>query len=155
MLKIRLTPILLMLPFLALALIALLGQCILAYGADAPSLSEGILGLLGAIKDKAAVAVVLMHVFQILRTHEVFGILGKLGLSGKGLQVAVALLTTAGFVVDAYAKNANLASAIIEGLFTAGGAMLIYDAFKASSAGVATPLIAAAQPVEFPAAKKE
>jgi hypothetical protein len=88
-----------------------------------------------------------MHVFQILRTHEVFGILGKLGLSGKGMQVAVAIITAIGFCADAYARGGNIMQALIEGLFVSGGAMLIFDALKktqeAQAQLVAAPAAAA------------
>lgn len=131
-------PILLMAPFALLLAIALVGQFILAYAADEPvGLGAAVMALFGAIQSKAVTAVIIMHVFQILRTNEAIGILGKLGLSGRGLQIAVAILTTLGYIANAWATSGNLGAAAIEGLFTAGGAMLIFDAFKANAQAVA------------------
>jgi len=142
----RLVPrleIALMLPFTVVVAITVFGHFILAQAADAPTLAESLMSLFTAIKDKAIVAVVLMNIFRVLRTHEVVGILGKIGLQGKGLQLAIAIITTLGFVFDAWARGGNLLQAIIEGLFVAGGANLIFDASKATSASVAQPLMAA------------
>lgn len=135
-------PALLMAPFAMAVIAQMLGYLMLAHAADAPALSETLLALLGDIKDKAVAAVVIMHVFQILRTHEVFGLLGKIGLQGKSLQVAIAVITAFGFVADAYAKGGNIVQALVEGLFTSGGAMAIYDAVNAKTAAV----VAAAVP---------
>lgn len=128
---------------LPVALLALFPMIALA-AEPVPSLSQSLMALLGAIKDHAVAAVVIMHVFQILRSNEAIGILGKLGLSGKTLQVAIAVLTALGYVAEAYARGGNLVSAAIEGLFTSGGAMLIYDAVKNNTVAVASnPLVAA------------
>lgn len=99
-----------------------------ADGAAAPDLTAVILSLLNAIKDKAPVAVILVCVFQLLRTAPVLGILGK--LSGKYLQLAIAIITALGYVAEAWARGMSLGAAAIEGLFTAGGAMLIYTAIR-------------------------
>lgn len=134
----KLIPLFLMLPLALVAVLAFLGQFMLAMAADeVPPLGMAVMALLGAIQGKAVTAVILVHVFQILRTNEAIGILGKLGLNGRGLQIAVAVLTTLGYVAQAWATSGNLGHAAIEGLFTAGGAMLIFDAFKASAAAVA------------------
>ena len=93
--------------------------------------------LLSLVKDKASAAVIVVCVIQILRTNEVIGILGKIGLQGKGMAIAVAVLTALSYVGNAYLTNANLGAALIEGLFTAGGAMLIFNAFKAEAVKVA------------------
>lgn len=123
----------LMAPMLALFALTFLGHLMLAHAADAPTLTDSLLQIFADIKDKAVAAVVIMHIVNILRTHEVIGLLGKVGLQGKGLQLAIAILTAIGFVVDAYAKGGNLVQALIEGLFTAGGANLIYNATKANA----------------------
>jgi hypothetical protein len=102
-----------------------------ALGADAgvvPSFAESVGALIGSITSKAPFAVVLVAVFQFLRTNEMIGILGK--LAGKYLQVAIAALTALGFVAAAWARGESLGAAAIEGLFSAGGAMLIYDAIR-------------------------
>lgn len=136
-------PLYLMLPFMVMVVFTGLSHMIpVALAADAPSLTDALLALIGDIKDKAVVAVVLVHVFQILRTHEVFGVLGKIGLQGKGLQIAIAVITALGFCVDAYAKNGNILQALIEGLFTSGGAMLIFDASKASQVAAMNTAVA-------------
>ncbi len=122
-------PILFVLPMAVMALMLVMGQFMLAHAAD-PTLAEGLISLFGDIQSKAVAAVVLMHVFEILKTHEVFGLLGKLGLQGKSLQVAIAVITALGFCANAYAKGENVVQALIEGLFTSGGAMLIYDAYQ-------------------------
>lgn len=143
-------PALFMLPFAAVIFLGFLDNYMLAWADDAPVLGASFIALFDAIKNKAAAAVVIMHVFQILRTHEVFGLLGKIGLQGKGLQIAIAVITALGFVAEAYGKGANLGQALIEGLFTAGGSMLIYDAVKANAAAVAISVA----PLDF-SAKKE
>lgn len=113
--------------FLALAILVV---PFVAFAADAaqPDLTATILSLLDAVKGKAPVAVILVCVFQLLRTAPVVGILGK--LSGRYLQLAIAVITALGYVADAWVKSGNLFSAAVEGLFTAGGAMLIYTAFR-------------------------
>lgn len=104
-----------------------------AYAAEeAPSLGAALVQLLSLVKDKASAAVIVVCVIQILRTNEVIGILGKLGLQGKTMKVAVAVLTAFGYVANAYVTNGNLGAALIEGLFTAGGAMLIFESFKST-----------------------
>lgn len=131
----RVFPLVLMFPLAILfALSFVVG---IARAEDPPALGAALLSLFTVIKDKAAAAIIVMHAFQILRTNEVIGILGKLGLQGKGLRVAIALITALGYVANAYATSGNLGAAVIEGLFTAGGAMLIFDAFKAETAKVA------------------
>lgn len=139
-----------MLPYLGLIALLAVGQFMLAHAAEPVSLSDALLALFNDIKGKAATAVVLMHVFQILRSHEVLGILGKIGLKGKGLQITIAVITALGFVFDAHAKGAPIIQALVEGLFTAGGAMLIFDALKKGTEEVAV----LAQPVDFPAGKQ-
>lgn len=131
-------PFMLMAPLAALFLIHFVGLFMLANAADEPvDLASAVLALFGAIKEKAVFAVVLMHVFKVLRTNESIGILGKIGLSGTGMRVAVAVLTVGGYVLNSYLINGNLGQAAIEGLFTSGGAMLLYDAFRASAVKVA------------------
>jgi len=127
-------PTLVMLPFAAVCLMIFCGQFGVAFAADAPPLGDSLVALLNAIKEKASAAVILVFVFQILRTHEVFGILGKLGLQGRGLQITIAVITALGFVADAYARGGNLMQAVIEGLFVSGGSMLIFDALKKTTA---------------------
>jgi hypothetical protein len=101
-----------------------------AYAADAvaPGLGESVGALIASITTKAPFAVVLVAVFQILRTNEVLPILGK--LTGRYMQVAIAILTSAGYIVSAVVSGKAWGPAAIEGLFTAGGAMVIYDAFR-------------------------
>ncbi len=128
----RFFPLALMLPFAGFALLAFAGQGMLAHAEDAvPGLGVSVIALLNAIKDKAVASVLVMYVFQILRSNEAIGVLGKLGLSGGGLRVAVAVLTTLGYVANSWAQSGNIGQAAIEGLFVSGGAMLIYDAIKA------------------------
>ena len=93
-----------------------------------PGFAESVGALISSITTKAPFAVVLVAVFQFLRTNEMIGILGK--LAGKYLQVAIAVLTALGYVAAAWARGESIGSAAIEGLFTAGGAMLIYDAIR-------------------------
>lgn len=97
---------------------------------EVPVLGNSLMALFSALKDKATAAVIVVCVFQVLRTNEVVGVLGKLGLQGRGLQIAIAIITALGYVADAWARGANLLQAAIEGLFTAGGGMLIFNAFK-------------------------
>lgn len=130
-------PLLLVAPLSLLLVFALAGQLILAHAEDLPGLGASVMALFQAIQGKAVTAVILMHVFQILRTNEAIGVLGKIGLSGKSLQLAIAVLTTLGYVANAWATSGNLGAAAIEGLFTAGGAMLIFDALKANTQVVA------------------
>jgi hypothetical protein len=140
----KLFPLALMLPFGMLMLFAMVGQCMLAFAADeAPPLGSSIMALFTAIKDKAVVAVIVMHVFQILRTNEAIGFLGKLGLSGNGMRVAVAVITALGFVANAWATGMPVLQALIEGLFVSGGAMVIFDALKKNTENVATETAAA------------
>lgn len=101
---------------------------LLAFAADAPDFAGSILAIWTAIQSHAGTALILVPVFQFLRTNEVVGILSK--ISGKYLQVVIAVLTVLGFVVDAWAKGQGLGAAAIAGLFTSGGAMLIFEAIK-------------------------
>jgi len=102
----------------------------MAFAADAvqPDFTGSILALLDTIKGKAPIALILVAVFQLLRTAPVVGILGK--FSGTYLQVIIAASTALGFVAQAWAASGNIVTAAIEGLFTAGGAMLIYTAIR-------------------------
>ncbi len=102
-----------------------------AYAADvvAPGLGESVGALIASITTKAPFAVVLVAVFQILRTNEIMPILGK--LTGRYMQAAIAVLTTLGYVASAVVSGKPWGAAAIEGLFTSGGAMIIYDAFRA------------------------
>jgi hypothetical protein len=137
-------PILLMIPFAFLCAMVLFSHLLAVAHADGvspPDLVGSLTGLFNAIKDHAAAAVIIYAAFQVLKTNEVIGILGKLGLQGKGMQITVAALTAAGYVLDAYLKDGNLFQAAIEGLFTSGGAMLVYSAISAHAAD------ASAQPV--------
>lgn len=93
----------------------------------APDLGASLLALWQAIQNHAGTALILVPVFQILKSNPVMGLLG--GLGGKGMQIAVALITTGGFVINAWATGQSLGMAAVTGLFTAGGCMLIYDAF--------------------------
>lgn len=134
----KLFPLAIMLPFAILAFFALVGQFMLAHAADEiPPLGASIMALFTAIKDKAVVAVIVMHVFQILRTNEAVGFLGKLGLSGNGMRLAVAVITALGYVANAWATGMPVLQALIEGLFISGGAMLIFDALKKNTENVA------------------
>lgn len=123
-------PLILMAPFALAILFGFLGQLMLAYAADAPALSDSIMALFLAVKDKASTALILVAVFQVLKTNEALGVLGKIGLSGNTLRIVIALITVGGYVVEAYSRSGNLGAAAIEGLFTSGGAMLIFQAFK-------------------------
>jgi hypothetical protein len=98
----------------------------------APNLTDSIMLLWKAIQDHSGTALILVPVFQILRTNESLGLLSKLG--GKGMQIAVALITTGGFIVNAWATGQSLGQAAVTGLFTAGGAMLIYNAIRSIKA---------------------
>lgn len=104
-----------------------------AFAADGvvPDLLSSIMLLWKAIQENAGVAIILVPVFQILRTNEFLGVLGKLGLSGNAIRISIAVITALGYIVDAAAKGENLGKALITGLFTSGGAMLIYDAIRA------------------------
>lgn len=131
-------PVLFVLPMVFLIALQLFGSLILAHADAGPTLPDALLALFGDIQTHAIAAVVIMHVFEILKTHEVFGILGKIGLQGKALQVTIAVITAAGFVANAYAKGESVVQALIEGLFTSGGAMMIYDAYQNGAGAVAT-----------------
>lgn len=131
-------PFALMTPFACLCALSLLGHFMMAFAAEeVPALGASVMALFSAIQSKAVTAVVLMHVFTILRTNEAIGILGKLGLKGVGLQVVIAVLTALGYVAQAWATSGDLGAAAIEGLFTAGGAMLIFQAFKKTAENAA------------------
>ncbi len=136
-------PILLMAPFALLCVLTICSHLMAAAFADGtapPAITDSLLALFNAIQGHATAAVVLMFVFQVLRTNEVIGILGKIGLAGKSLQVVVAIITALGYVFNAYATGGNLLQAAVEGLFTSGGAMLVYDAM----AGIVPPAAAPA-----------
>lgn len=108
---------------------------LLAFAVDAPTDFLGIvLAIWNAIKNHAATAVILVPVIQLLKSHEVLGVLRKIGLQGRAMQVTVAILTVLGFVVDAVVQGQSWPAAAIAGLFTSGGAMLVYNAFKSVSA---------------------
>lgn len=145
-------PTLCLLPFLAVIFLQLGGLYGFAHADDGGGFGSAIMSLFGAIKDHASTAVIVMFVFKILTSHETYGLLGKIGLQGKSLQITVAVLTALGFVADAWAKGASIPQALIEGLFTAGGAMLIYDASKTATANVAANVVA---PVALLAANAE
>lgn len=137
-------PLVLMAPFAFLCAMAACSHFMTAALADsAPAITDSLLSLFSAVQSHATAAVVLMFVFQVLRTNEVIGILGKIGLQGKSLQVVIAVITALGYVFNAYAKGENLLQAAVEGLFTSGGAMLIFDSLKGIQApavtGVAAP----------------
>lgn len=100
----------------------------LANEATQPDFAMTIMSLMDAIQGKASIAVILVAVFQLLRTAPVVGILSK--VSGRYLQVVIAASTALGFVAQAWATSGNLGAAAVEGLFTAGGAMLIYTAIR-------------------------
>ena len=133
----KLLPLTLMAPFSLALAVAFLGQLILAHAEDPVGLGSAVMALFGAIQGKAVTAVIVMHVFMILRTNEAIGFLGKLGLTGNGMRIAVAVLTTLGYVAEAWARSGNLGQAAIEGLFTSGGAMLLFDALNGNTKAVA------------------
>lgn len=125
-------PILLMLPFMLIVFAGFLGNLMLAYAeGEVPGLGQSVMGLFMAIKDKASAAMIAVAVIQILKTNEALGVLGKIGLKGNGLRVATALIITFGYVAEAWVRTGSLnGAAVIEGLFTSGGAMLLFQAFK-------------------------
>lgn len=135
-------PTLCLLPFLAVIFLHIDGLLSLAHADDGGGLGASVILLFNAIKDHASTAVVVMFVFKILTSHETYGVLGKIGLQGKTLQIVIAILTTLGFCADAWAKGSSIPQALIEGFFTAGGAMLIYDASKTQTAQVANAAVA-------------
>lgn len=138
-------PFLLMAPALLMLVLTAFGQLILAHADGAsPDLPTALGFIFSDITTHAAAAVVIMHVFEVLKTNEVIGILGKIGLQGKPLQVAVAFITAFGFAANAYAKGESIVQALIEGLFTSGGAMLIYNAYQSGASTVADASAAAA-----------
>ncbi len=139
-------PLLLMLPFALVVLAGFLGNFMLAYAAgELPSLGESVMALFMAVKDKANGALIAVAVIQILKTNEAIGLLGKLGLSGNGLRVATAIIITLGYVAEAWVRTGSLnGAAVIEGLFTSGGAMLIFQAFKKEAEVVAENKVAVA-----------
>lgn len=113
---------------LPLFLVMLFPLYALAADPAAPSLVPAIMALWAAIQAHAQTSVTLVPIFQILRSSEVIGILSK--FSGRYLQAVIACLTAGGFIVDAWAKGGSLAEALVTGLLTSGGAMLIFDAFR-------------------------
>lgn len=139
----NLFPLALMAPFAFLMILAIAGQGMLAMAEEPlPTLGASLMALFTAIQGKAVTAVILVHVFQILRSNEAIGVLGKLGLKGNGMRVAVAVLTTLGFVASAWATGMPLGQAAIEGLFTSGGAMLLFQAFKVETKEIAVEAVA-------------
>jgi hypothetical protein len=118
--------------WLFLCSFALLVAVTVAQAADAgavPGFGESVSAIITSITTKAPFAVVLVAVFQLLRTNEVLPILSK--LSGIYCSIVIAAITVAGYVLNAYLGSHNLGAAAIEGLFTSGGAMLIYDQIRA------------------------
>lgn len=111
----------------------------------APAIGDALAQLFAAIKDHGSVAVIIMAVVQILKTNEVLGILGK--VSSKALPLIIAVVTTVGYVVAAVIAGKSWFQGAIEGLFTSGGAMLIYEGFRkikveeASSAETAAKIV--------------
>lgn len=103
---------------------------LLAFAADAPvpDFTASLLAIWNGIQTHAPVAVILVPVFQLLRTNQLVGILGK--VSGKYLPVVIAVFVSAGYVLDAHLKGEPIFTALVTGLFTAGGAMKIYDAIR-------------------------
>jgi hypothetical protein len=95
---------------------------------EAPDFTSSLLQVLDLVKEKAAIIPLLVAVFQLLKTAPVTSIIGK--LSGKYQQLIVAIVTTGGYVVHALASGQSTFSAVVEGLLTSGGAMLMYDAFR-------------------------
>lgn len=96
--------------------------------APVPDLTVVLVALWNAIQNHAGTSMILVPVFQLLRTHEVLGLLSK--ISGKYLQVVIAVTTTLGFVVDANIKGQSWGAAAITGFFVSGGAMLIFDSIR-------------------------
>lgn len=114
--------------FASFATFLYLSVAFAADNAPAPELSAVLLALWGAIQNHASTAMILVPVFQFFRTGEIVGVLGK--FSGKWLQAIIAFFTAGGFVLDAYVKGQPLLQALVTGLVTSGGAMLIYDAIR-------------------------
>lgn len=133
----------LIIPLILMALIPV------AAFADAPvapvDFAAVVMALWQAIQNHASTALLLVPVFQLLRTSEVAPLLGW--FSGKYLQVVIAIITAIGFVINAWATGQALGQAAITGLFTSGGAMLIYDAIRSIQPPAPTPV-----PVVAPAA---
>jgi len=98
-----------------------------ADGADV-ALVPAIMALWAAIQTKASTSMVLVPVFQILRSKEIYGILEK--ISGNYLRAVIAIVTCGGYVAEAWSKGGSIVEAIISGLFTSGGAMIVYTAFR-------------------------
>jgi hypothetical protein len=101
-----------------------------AFAADGAevALIPAIMALWAAIQTKASTSIVLVPVFQILRSKEIYGILEK--VSGNYLRAVIAIVTAGSYVAEAWSKGGSLIEALISGLFTAGGAMIIYTAFR-------------------------
>ena len=76
-----------------------------AFAADsaAPDFSLTIIALMEAIKNHGSVAVILVAVFQLLRTAPVVGVLGS--VTGKYLQVIIAVSTALGYIAVAAAQG--------------------------------------------------
>jgi len=113
---------------LPLLLITLFPLYALAADEAAPALVPAIMALWAAIQTKASTSMVLVPAFQILRSKEIYGILEK--ISGNYLRAVIAIVTSGGYIVEAWSKGGSLVEALISGLFTAGGAMLIFQAFR-------------------------
>lgn len=142
-------PLILMTPFALLCALTVSSHLISAAMADGtapPAITDSLLALFNAIQTHATAAVVLMFVFQVLRTNEFVGILGKIGLKGKGLQMVIAVVTALGYIFNAYAKGENLLQAAMEGLFTSGGAMLIFDSWNNTPVPAVTVLAEVPKP---------
>lgn len=87
-----------------------------------------IMALWAAIQAKASTSMVLVPVFQILRSKEIYGILEK--VTGNYLRVVIAFVTAGSYVVEAWSKGGSIVEALFSGLLTAGGAMLVYEALR-------------------------
>jgi len=103
---------------------------VVAMAADevAPDFGMSIMALFAAFKDKASLAVILMAVFQVLKTVPVTNLIGKLGASYQRLILAI--ISVGASIIASYQVKQNWISAVVEGLVVAGGAMLIYDAIR-------------------------
>ena len=106
----------------------LLSLVALAADETAPDFGMSIMALFAAFKDKASLAVILMAVFQVLKTVPVTNLIGKLGASYQRLILAI--ISVGASIIASYQVKQNWISAVVEGLVVAGGAMLIYDAIR-------------------------
>jgi len=119
------------------ALIALFPLYALAADPTNPDVIPAIMALWAAIQAKASTSMILVPVFQILRSNQLMPILAK--FTGKWMRVAVAAITAGGYVAEAWAKGGSLGNALVTGLLVGGGAMLIYDAFRDMKAPTPAP----------------